>query len=74
MTPKPFILCYEATVQSRRVWAVRVGRKWRTTRMVEVNVPMVTVFLGPQARQPKAYLRGVGVVRGNVNVLRIDAQ
>lgn len=45
------------------VWAVRFGRTYFTATEVHISVPMVTVFKGIDAPQPKAYFRGVGVVR-----------
>jgi len=46
-----------------RVWLVRARGKWLTARAVQIEVPVTTVFRGPKARQPKAYLQGVGRVR-----------
>lgn len=47
------------------VWAVRAGNKWRTAKTVDVSVPLSTRFKGLSARQPKAFLEGVGVVRAH---------
>jgi len=41
--------------------------------MVEVQVPTSTVYRGAKARQPKAYLYGVGVIRGGDDALIIEA-
>lgn len=61
--PRVCVLCYEATCQTGLVWAVKWGRTpWRTAKYVQVDMPMTTVFRGPKAKQPKAYLRGVGFV------------
>lgn len=46
-----------------RIWAIRAGNKWITAHTVNVWIDMETVFKGPTARQPKAYLEGYGVVR-----------
>ena len=73
MRPKPFVLCFEAHRKDGRVWAVRQGRVWRLTKMVEVQVPTSTVYRGAKARQPKAYLYGVGVIRGGDDALIIEA-
>jgi hypothetical protein len=73
MKPKPFVLCFEAHRKDGRVWAVRQGRGWRLTRAVDVLVPTNTVYRGPQARQPRAYLEGIGVVRGNQDAMTIEA-
>lgn len=59
-----FILCIDRFDEPNGwIWSVRVGNKWLNATNVQVNVPMVTVFRGVQARQPKAFLTGVGVVR-----------
>lgn len=72
MTPaRSFILCFDAHSATGRVWAVRVGRTWRTTRDVRCTVPLKTVYRGPSARQPRAYLAGVGRVRGTSAQIRI---
>lgn len=73
MTARPFVLCFEAHRLDGQVWAVRQGRSWRLTKTVDVLVPVMTVYRGPAARQPKAYLYGVGVVRGNRQALVIEA-
>jgi len=73
MTPKPFVLCFEAHRADGRVWAVRQGRVGRLTKMVEVQVPTSTVYRGPTARQPKAYMYGVGVIRGDGDSMVIEA-
>lgn len=73
MKARPFVLCFEAHRGDGRVWAVRQGRVWRLTRSVEVQVPTSTVYRGPTARQPKAYVYGVGVVRGDDDAIVIEA-
>lgn len=73
MTARPFVLCFEAHRADGKVWAIRQGRVWRLTKVVEVRVPLSTVYRGPVARQPKAYLAGVGVVRGNAQAMLIEA-
>lgn len=45
-----------------RVWGVRSGGKWWAAHTVLIEVPMMSVYLGAAARQPRAYLEGVGVV------------
>ena len=45
-----------------RVWAVKQGKRWRVCGDVVVRVPVETVFVGKDAAEPRAYLRGVGVV------------
>lgn len=73
MKARPFVLCFEAHRADGKVWAVRQGRVWRLTKLVSVHVPLSTVYVGPAARQPKAYLCGTGVVRGNGRQLVIEA-
>ncbi len=64
MKPRSVILCINRfDAEDGHVWLVRSGRKWLTAKRVKVDIDMETVFKGPNARQPKAYLRGVGVVR-----------
>lgn len=63
MKPKPFTVCFEAHVKNRRVWAVKQGRTWRTARSVSIQVPTSTVYKGAEARQPRAYMVGIGIVR-----------
>jgi hypothetical protein len=45
-----------------RVWAVQTRRQYLTATRVECHVPTHTVFRGRAGRQPRAYLRGIGVV------------
>lgn len=64
MKPQKVIVCIDRfDAKDGRVWGVRTGRKWLTAKTVHVWIDMETVFKGPTARQPKAYLEGVGVVR-----------
>jgi hypothetical protein len=57
-----------------RVWAIETGKRYLTAREVRVSIPLETVFRGPTARQPKAYLRGKGrVVRRPGGLLEITA-
>lgn len=67
------LICFDAHAKHKRVWAVRVGAKWRTTKHVVCDVPTFTVYRGPCARQPRAYLLGYGKVTGNGTLLRIRA-
>ena len=71
---KPFLICINyLTEPEGKVWAVAVGNRWHTCRRVICNVPIHTVFKGPKARQPKAYLRGTGrVVKGLDGVITIE--
>lgn len=54
----PFKLCFEAHRADGRVWAVYFKRRWRLAPLVNVMVPVRTVYCGPKARQPRAYLEG----------------
>ena len=57
------MLCYEATCSTGYVWTVKYGTNAeQTAKYVVVGIPMTTVFRGPKARQPRAYLRGRGYV------------
>jgi hypothetical protein len=73
---RKFILCVDRfDAAGRRIWGVRVNRRWICARYVRVDVPMTTVFRGPQARQPKAYLTGYcrRIVRVDREILHITA-
>ena len=46
------------------VWAVHQNRQYRTVHQVLIiDVPTVTVFAGPSAPQPRAFVTGRGLVR-----------
>lgn len=62
--PRAFRLhVHYLTEPKRRVWAVQTAGQYLIARDVDVQVPVMTVFRGPESRQPKAFLRGKGVVR-----------
>lgn len=63
MTPRRFLLCFDAHRPDGRVWCVRIGNRWKSAKRIVINVPLFTVYRGPTARQPKAYLRGIGCAR-----------
>lgn len=66
MKPQKVIVCIDRfDAKGGRVWAVRTGRTWITAKTVHVWIDMETVFKGRNARQPKAYLEGYGVVRSD---------
>lgn len=44
------------------VWAVRYGKEQFIVHEVEIHIPLHTVFHGVDAKQPKAYLKGHGIV------------
>lgn len=60
MTRRPFLVCFEAHAKTGNVWAVRYRGKWHTTAQVYICAPCYTVYKGPKAKQPKAYLAGHG--------------
>lgn len=75
--PRAFKLHVNYLTEPRgRVWAVQQGGRWHVARHVDVRgVELATVFRGADARQPKAFLRGRGVVRrrpGSVLEVRPD--
>jgi hypothetical protein len=53
-----FLVCYESSRTDGRVWAIRVGQRWRLARKVVTNVSLETCYKGPSAQQPRAYLTG----------------
>ena len=57
------------------VWTIRQCGRNRYARSVQVKVPITTVYRGHGARQPRAYLRGVGrvTIRGTRAVITKDA-
>lgn len=74
MRPRKVVLCVDRfDAKDGKVWAVRSGRRWLTAKRVYTFVQMTTVFKGITARQPKAYLEGVGVVRRYHDALMITA-
>lgn len=50
------ILCFEAHHRDGRVWAIRHRNRWIRAKRVKVSADHVTVYRGPEARQPRAYL------------------
>lgn len=64
--PKPYVfhLHFNRFGQKRgeKVWTVHQNGKCRQFKSVCVNVPVTTVYLGDSAQQPRAYLRGIGIV------------
>ena len=64
MTRRPhhIVVCVDRfDAPQGRIWAVRDGHQWLTAKCVRILIEMQTVFKGIDARQPKAYLAGVGV-------------
>lgn len=68
------LLCFEDHRPDGLVWAVMTQNTWHYAKAVEIAVPMTTVYHGKFAEQPKAYLLGVGVVRGTEDMLTITKE
>jgi hypothetical protein len=75
MKAKPFLVCFEAHAAGRRpnVWAVRIGRVWHEASEVEIHVPVVTIYRGARAPEPRAFLAGTGIVTRRRSRLVITA-
>lgn len=52
-----FWLCYEGH-DKPKPWGVRLGKQWQYADRVSLSVLAWTVYRGPRAAQPKAYLTG----------------
>ena len=48
---------------AKDVWTVHLSDRCIPARKVEVKVPVETVYKGDEAPQPRAFLRGRGVVK-----------
>lgn len=64
-------VCFDAHAEDGCVWAVREGNKWHVCKEIDIRTPLVTVYKGREARQPKAYLVGRGSVSGTPERLTI---
>lgn len=51
----------------RDVWALSFPRRYLTVRRVRVDVATRTHFRGLKARQPKAFITGVGTITLSAN-------
>lgn len=68
------LLCFEHHHPDGKVWALKHGGVWSRHRQIQSSgVTWQTVYLGREARQPKAYLVAVGPVRVNRRTGRISA-
>lgn len=56
------------------IWTVHLSDRCIQVRKAIVRVPVETIYKGATARQPRAYLRGTGVVRVSGHTARITAQ
>ena len=61
-----FAVCFEAHRKDFNVWAVKAplgdiddDQDWQLSPSVLISVPVTTIYRGPQAKQPRAYLTGV---------------
>lgn len=68
-----FILCFDAHRCDGLVWSVKQRNKWVSAKTVVVNVPIQTVYRGPDARQPKAFMEGCGIISGDQTRLMINS-
>ncbi len=50
------LLCFEAHRKDGKVWSIRHNGTWSHWARVVCEVPMLTVYKGPKAKQPRAYL------------------
>lgn len=53
------LICFEQHSRDGRVWSVRFRGKWRTAKSVTIDArhaEICTVYRGPKARQPRAFL------------------
>lgn len=44
------------------IWTIRTGKRNRHAKKVVCKVRLETIYRGDSAKQPRAYLKGVGVV------------
>lgn len=64
--PKRFILHVDTFDEPRGwIWMIRTGRRRINAKHVTVNVKTRTTFKGKDARQPRAFIEGVGVLHDN---------
>jgi len=60
--PAPFVLCFENHAKDGKVWALKTRGRWSRWATVRVSVPIDSTYRGKEARQPKAYFTGRGLV------------
>ena len=53
------------------IWTIHLSDRCIQTRRVEVKVPLETVYKGPEARQPRAFMRGKGKIKVYKNYVEI---
>jgi hypothetical protein len=69
--PRQFIVCFEGHGHAAGAWSVKTRQNWIHADEISILVPVLTVYKGPTAPQPRAYLTGFGVVtrRGRTLVI-----
>lgn len=65
---------FDAHAHDGKVWCVRSGNSWHRVKAAYLTGPARTVYSGPRARQPRAYLAGVGRVRVAQDVAYVSLQ
>ena len=55
-------VCFDNHAEDGCVWAVREGKRWHRAALIDIHVPMQSVYRGPNARQPRAYFLARGQV------------
>lgn len=74
MKPRVFWLHFNrfnAKRTAKDVWTVHLSDRCIQTRTVEVNVPIQTIYKGDKATQPRAFLKGKGIVKVLKNKVKI---
>lgn len=56
------------------IWTVHLSDRCIQVKKVYIHVPLETVYRGATASQPRAYLKGKGIVYVKDHVARITAQ
>ena len=69
--PKIIWICFDAHATDGNVWAIREGNQWHRAQHINSQVTLTTIYRGRSAPQPRAYLRGQGVVTLNGNIASI---
>lgn len=54
---------FDASRFAGDIWTIRQHNRNCYVKRVVCEVPLVTIYRGHEARQPRAYLKGIGVVR-----------
>ncbi len=44
------------------IWTVHMSDRCIQTKEVDIRTPLVSIYRGPKARQPRAYFKGKAVV------------